>query len=75
METCVSITECLKLDLSTKKFLHQRARKITISQNIDMLERRAGVEGELLVEAHGTFHTAHCLDCGQEYPLEYVQGE
>ncbi|KAL2915854.1 Sir2 histone deacetylase Hst2 [Polyrhizophydium stewartii] len=31
------------------------------TQNIDMLERIAGVDGELLVEAHGTFHGARCV--------------
>ncbi|KAJ2311116.1 NAD-dependent protein deacetylase sirtuin-2, partial [Coemansia sp. RSA 2702] len=29
------------------------------TQNIDCLERVAGVESELLVEAHGSFHAAH----------------
>jgi NAD-dependent deacetylase sirtuin 2 len=31
------------------------------SQNIDMLERLAGVEGERIVEAHGSFHSARCV--------------
>ncbi|KAH6578555.1 hypothetical protein BASA60_003600 [Batrachochytrium salamandrivorans] len=31
------------------------------TQNIDMLERIAGVEGEFLVEAHGSFHQARCV--------------
>uniref|UniRef100_A0A8C8BYS6 NAD-dependent protein deacetylase sirtuin-2 n=1 Tax=Oncorhynchus tshawytscha TaxID=74940 RepID=A0A8C8BYS6_ONCTS len=30
------------------------------SQNIDTLERVAGLEGEDLIEAHGTFYTSHC---------------
>ncbi|KAI8906002.1 DHS-like NAD/FAD-binding domain-containing protein [Gorgonomyces haynaldii] len=31
------------------------------TQNIDMLERLAGISDDLLVEAHGTFHTAKCV--------------
>ena len=38
------------------------------SQNIDGLERVAGIPESLLVEAHGSF--ASCVDCGTEYPME-----
>ncbi|KAJ3360748.1 NAD-dependent protein deacetylase sirtuin-2 [Kappamyces sp. JEL0680] len=31
------------------------------SQNIDMLERLAGVQNDCLVEAHGSFHSAKCV--------------
>uniref|UniRef100_A0A8C5BNZ6 NAD-dependent protein deacetylase n=1 Tax=Gadus morhua TaxID=8049 RepID=A0A8C5BNZ6_GADMO len=31
------------------------------SQNIDTLERVAGLEGDDLIEAHGTFFTSHCV--------------
>ncbi|KAI8928939.1 DHS-like NAD/FAD-binding domain-containing protein [Entophlyctis helioformis] len=31
------------------------------TQNIDMLERIAGVPGHLIVEAHGSFHQARCV--------------
>lgn len=31
------------------------------TQNIDMLERMAGLEDKYLVEAHGSFHTARCV--------------
>ncbi|XP_019851847.1 PREDICTED: NAD-dependent protein deacetylase sirtuin-2-like [Amphimedon queenslandica] len=43
------------------------------TQNIDTLERRAGIADEHLVEAHGAFHLAHCITCGKEYPHEYVK--
>jgi NAD+-dependent protein deacetylase sirtuin 2 len=33
------------------------------TQNIDTLEREAGIDPELLVEAHGSFGEAHCVDC------------
>ena len=34
------------------------------TQNIDTLEREAGVPAELLVEAHGSFAAAACVACG-----------
>jgi hypothetical protein len=43
-------------------------------QNIDTLERVAGVPGETIVEAHGTFHTSHCLACRREYSLDWMKG-
>jgi len=33
------------------------------TQNIDALERRAGVSKEKLVEAHGSFASQSCIDC------------
>ncbi len=47
------------------------------TQNIDTLERLAGLSDELLIEAHGTFHSAHCTDnsCKKEYSQEWVKGE
>jgi len=38
------------------------------TQNIDTLEREAGISDEKLVEAHGAFHNAHCVRCNKEYP-------
>lgn len=43
------------------------------SQNIDTLERIAGLEDDKIVEAHGTFHTAHCLLCGEEYSQDWMR--
>ncbi|XP_034232541.1 NAD-dependent protein deacetylase sirtuin-2 isoform X1 [Thrips palmi] len=43
------------------------------TQNIDTLERVAGVPGEVLIEAHGTFYTSHCLECRAEYELEWMK--
>jgi NAD-dependent deacetylase len=39
-----------------------------ITQNIDMLHRRAGTEQ--LVEVHGTIATSSCLDCGARCDLD-----
>lgn len=46
-------------------------------QNIDTLERVAGLEPQDLVEAHGTFYTSHCVSasCRQEYSLSWMKGE
>lgn len=43
------------------------------TQNIDALERIAGVEDERLVEAHGSFATAKCLRCGKVYDKDDIK--
>ncbi|XP_055371739.1 NAD-dependent protein deacetylase Sirt2 [Condylostylus longicornis] len=43
------------------------------TQNIDTLERIAGIPAEKLVEAHGTFFTNHCLNCYKEYSMEWAK--
>lgn len=36
------------------------------TQNIDGLERLTGLSDHMIVEAHGSFTTCHCLECGSE---------
>ncbi|XP_037740619.2 NAD-dependent protein deacetylase sirtuin-2 isoform X2 [Chelonia mydas] len=45
------------------------------TQNIDTLERVAGLDQEDLVEAHGTFFTSHCLgsSCKKKYTLDWMK--
>ncbi|RZF45043.1 hypothetical protein LSTR_LSTR002004 [Laodelphax striatellus] len=43
------------------------------TQNIDGLERLAGVSDELLVEAHGSFVTASCIKCKRQADGELVK--
>ncbi|KAJ8280261.1 hypothetical protein GJAV_G00052420 [Gymnothorax javanicus] len=45
------------------------------SQNIDTLERVAGLQGDDLIEAHGTFYTSHCVSflCRREYNLDWMK--
>ncbi|KAM0736964.1 NAD-dependent protein deacetylase sirtuin-2 [Formica fusca] len=43
------------------------------TQNIDTLERIAGLPSEKLVEAHGTFHTGRCLKCRAPYMLPWMK--
>ncbi|KAK7085059.1 NAD-dependent protein deacetylase sirtuin-3, mitochondrial [Halocaridina rubra] len=43
------------------------------TQNIDGLERMAGIPEEKLMEAHGTFARASCTLCGKMYTSEKVK--
>jgi NAD-dependent deacetylase sirtuin 3 len=43
------------------------------TQNIDGLERLAGVQGGKLVEAHGSFSTASCTRCHSKHDPEEVK--
>lgn len=52
------------ISLLAKKGLLQ----MLFTQNIDCLERRAGVPSEKVVEAHGSFATQRCIDCKTEFP-------
>jgi NAD-dependent histone deacetylase SIR2 len=49
--------------LATKGLLFQ-----LFTQNIDCLERAAGVPSNLIVEAHGSFATQRCIECRTVYP-------
>eukprot|EP00697_Spironema_sp_BW2_P002246 gnl/Spiro4/13023_TR6904_c0_g2_i1.p1 gnl/Spiro4/13023_TR6904_c0_g2~~gnl/Spiro4/13023_TR6904_c0_g2_i1.p1 ORF type:complete len:587 (-),score=127.37 gnl/Spiro4/13023_TR6904_c0_g2_i1:34-1794(-) len=53
-------------------FLEQRGLLLrNYTQNIDMLEHKVGLPAKRVVEAHGSFATAHCLNplCGIEAPI------
>ncbi|KAI4469037.1 histone deacetylase sir2 family member [Holotrichia oblita] len=45
------------------------------TQNIDTLERVAGVPDEKLVEAHGTFNQGHCLTCRKAYSQDWMKDQ
>jgi NAD-dependent deacetylase sirtuin 2 len=47
------------------------------TQNIDGLERLAGIDEGYLVEAHGTFSTAKCInaDCQKDYSFHWMKEE
>lgn len=56
------------------RLLHEKGLLLRhYTQNIDTLERIAGIPDEKLVEAHGTFHSNHCIDCRREYSKEWVK--
>ncbi|KAF9579556.1 NAD-dependent protein deacetylase sirtuin-2, partial [Lunasporangiospora selenospora] len=43
------------------------------TQNIDMLERLTGLDGDLLVEAHGSFASSECIDCYVNHEFAWVK--
>jgi len=45
------------------------------TQNIDGLERIAGIPGGKIVEAHGSFHTSHCMSssCRKEHSFDWMK--
>ena len=43
------------------------------TQNIDCLDREAGVPAEKIVEAHGSFATHHCIDCKAPFPEDLMR--
>lgn len=54
--------------------LHAKKRLISVlTQNIDGLERAAGVPDHMLVEAHGSFATASCIACRHPADAELVK--
>lgn len=42
--------------------------QMLFTQNIDCLERAAGVPADKIVEAHGSFATQRCIECKVEFP-------
>lgn len=56
------------------RLLHEKGILLrNYTQNIDTLERIAKIPPEQLVEAHGTFGTAHCITCKYEYDSDFVK--
>ncbi|CAG8957279.1 hypothetical protein HYFRA_00010702 [Hymenoscyphus fraxineus] len=47
--------------------------EMLFTQNIDCLERRAGVPDEKIVEAHGSFAAQRCIECKTEFPGEIMK--
>ena len=43
------------------------------TQNIDCLEREAGVPNPKIVEAHGSFAHQHCIECKTSYPDDLMR--
>jgi hypothetical protein len=42
-------------------------------QNIDSLEKQAGLPAEAIVAAHGNFDSAKCIRCARPHPVEHVR--
>ncbi|KAI1645770.1 NAD-dependent deacetylase sirtuin-2 [Daldinia loculata] len=47
--------------------------RMLFTQNIDCLERVAGVPSEKIVEAHGSFAKQRCIDCRTEFPDDLMR--
>ncbi|XP_059704630.1 NAD-dependent protein deacetylase sirtuin-3, mitochondrial isoform X1 [Haemorhous mexicanus] len=57
------------------RLLHDKGLLLRLyTQNIDGLERVAGIPPDRLVEAHGTFATATCTVCQRNFPGEDFRG-
>lgn len=58
-------------------FISLLARKnlldFLFTQNIDCLERRAGVPADRIVEAHGSFASQRCIECKREFPDDKIR--
>jgi NAD-dependent histone deacetylase SIR2 len=54
--------------LASKSLLHT-----CFTQNIDTLERRAGVPADKIIEAHGSFATQRCIECRRPYDGERMK--
>ncbi|XP_029315941.1 NAD-dependent protein deacetylase sirtuin-3, mitochondrial isoform X2 [Cottoperca gobio] len=58
------------------RLLHKKSQLLRMyTQNIDGLERLAGIPPEMLVEAHGTFATATCTVCLKKYEGEELRSD
>ncbi|XP_039546936.1 NAD-dependent protein deacetylase sirtuin-3, mitochondrial [Pimephales promelas] len=58
------------------RLLHDKGQLLRMyTQNIDGLERMAGIPPHMLVEAHGTFATATCTVCRRDYKGEEIRRE
>ena len=57
-----TITHSFVRLLAEKSILHT-----CFTQNIDTLERRAGVPDNKVIEAHGSFATQRCINCKCSY--------
>lgn len=56
------------------RLLHEKGLLLRhYTQNIDTLDRIAGIPDNKLVEAHGTFYTNHCTDCHKAYSMAWMK--
>ena len=58
------------------RLLQDKGKLLTnFTQNIDNLERHAGILPEKLVQCHGSFATATCIECKYKVPCEKIYNE
>lgn len=44
-----------------------------ITQNIDGLHQKSGIDPQRVIELHGTAHRVRCIDCGATWPADEIQ--
>ncbi|SPO25209.1 related to NAD-dependent histone deacetylase [Ustilago trichophora] len=54
---------------------HKGKLKRIFTQNVDTLERIAGVEGEKIVEAHGSFASSTCIVCKHRVGDDWIRAK
>jgi NAD-dependent deacetylase len=53
--------------------LEQRGKlRALITQNIDELHQRAGIDPSKVIEVHGTMHRSYCWTCHDELPMQLI---
>lgn len=58
------------------RLLHEKGLLVRhYTQNIDTLDRLAGLPDEKIIEAHGSFYTNHCIKCNKEYDMAWMKGQ
>lgn len=56
------------------RLLHDKGLLLKhFTQNIDCLDREAGVPGDKIVEAHGSFARQSCIECKTPYPDDLIK--
>lgn len=54
--------------------LHKKGKLLKLfTQNIDCLEREAGVPDDKIIEAHGSFATQRCIECKVPFPHDRMK--
>lgn len=62
-----------KFHFLLKLFENKKLLRRVYTQNIDTLERLAGVSGDYIVEAHGSFVDNHCIECNEQMSTEELK--
>ncbi len=56
------------------RLLEQHGKLLrNFTQNIDGLEFKTGIDRSKVVQCHGTFETATCLNCSTKYSLDFMK--
>lgn len=62
-----------KFHYLVRLFQEKNLLKRVYTQNIDTLERVAGIKDKYIVEAHGSFANNHCIDCSEEMSIDELK--